>query len=71
MVLHRVVVESGALVGAGAVVSNGTVVPAGAMALGVPAKIRPDSVHVDLIRLGMLSYVERGHRYRTELRRID
>ncbi|MEO6627911.1 MAG: gamma carbonic anhydrase family protein [Aquihabitans sp.] len=71
VVLHKAIVESGALVGAGAVVSNGTVVPAGAMALGVPAKIRPDSVHMDLIRLGMLSYVDRGHRYRAELRRID
>jgi carbonic anhydrase/acetyltransferase-like protein (isoleucine patch superfamily) len=71
VVLHNAVVESGALVGAGAVVSGGTVVPTGAMALGIPAKIRPDCVTGDMIALGMQSYVDRGHRYRAELRRID
>jgi carbonic anhydrase/acetyltransferase-like protein (isoleucine patch superfamily) len=71
VVLHRAVVESGALVGAGAVVSGGTVVPTGAMALGIPAKVRPDSVTADMIELGMRSYVHRARRYRTELRRLD
>ncbi|MCU1356665.1 MAG: hypothetical protein JWM89_2083 [Acidimicrobiales bacterium] len=71
IVLHQAVVESGALVGAGAVVSGGTVVPARAMALGIPAKIRPDSVTSEMIVLGMQSYVDRGHRYRAELRRLD
>ncbi len=71
VVLHRAVVESGALVGAGAVVSGGSVVPSGAMALGIPAKIRPDCVTPDMIRLGMESYVQRGRRYRTDLRRLD
>ncbi len=71
VVLHNAVVETGALVGAGAVVSGGTVVPAGAMALGIPAKIRPDAVTPEMISLGMRSYVERGHRYREQLRRID
>lgn len=71
VVLHKAVVESGALVGAGAVVSGGTVVPARAMALGIPAKIRPDAVTPEMISLGMQSYVDRGRRYRAELRRID
>ncbi|WP_426573523.1 gamma carbonic anhydrase family protein [Aquihabitans sp. McL0605] len=71
VVLHRAVVETGALVGAGAVVSGGTVVPTGSMALGIPAKIRPDCVTPDMISLGMQSYVDRGRRYRAELRRID
>lgn len=71
VVLHKAVVETGALVGAGAVVSGGTVVPARAMALGIPAKIRPDAVTPEMISLGMQSYVERGHRYRAELRRLD
>lgn len=71
VVLHNAVVESGALVGAGAVVSGGTVVPSGAMALGIPAKIRPDMVTPEMISLGMQSYVDRGHRYRQELRRLD
>jgi carbonic anhydrase/acetyltransferase-like protein (isoleucine patch superfamily) len=71
VVLHRAVVESGALVGAGAVVSGGMVVPAGAMALGIPAKIRPDSVTPEMISLGMQSYVHRAERYRKDLRRLD
>jgi len=71
VVLHQAIVSSGALVGAGAVVPNGTVVPPRAMALGVPAKIRPDAVDPELIRIGMESYVHRGKRYRNELRRLD
>ena len=71
VVLHHAVVETGALVGAGAVVSGGTVVPSGAMALGIPAKIRPDAVTEDMIVLAMQSYVDRAKRYRSSLRRLD
>ena len=72
VVLHDAIVRRGALVGAGAVVSGGVEVPSGAMALGVPARIRPDAVDPDLmIRMGMLSYVERGRQYRRHLRRLD
>ena len=71
VVLHGAVVETGALVGAGAVVPNEMVVPSGAMALGVPAKLRADAVTPDAIEGGMLSYVERGRRYRDALRRVD
>lgn len=71
VVLHNAVVETGALVGAGAVVSGGVVVPSGAMALGIPAVIKPDRVTPEMISLGMLSYVERGHRYKRDLRRLD
>jgi carbonic anhydrase/acetyltransferase-like protein (isoleucine patch superfamily) len=70
IVLHDAVVESGALVGAGAVVPNGMVVPRGAMALGVPAKLRPDTVDPNSIRVNAAGYVRNGHRYRDELRRI-
>ncbi|MDD9368880.1 MAG: gamma carbonic anhydrase family protein [Acidimicrobiales bacterium] len=72
VVLHDAVVRTGALVGAGAVVSGGVEVPSRAMALGIPAKIRPDAVDPDtMIRMGMLSYVERGAHYRKQLRRLD
>ena len=71
IVLHRAVIEAGALVGAGAVVPNGMVVPAGAMALGVPAKIRPDSVDVSDTLRNAAQYVQNGERYRTDLRRLD
>jgi carbonic anhydrase/acetyltransferase-like protein (isoleucine patch superfamily) len=71
IVLHRAVVERGALVGAGAVVPNGVVVPSRAMALGVPAKIRTDSVDVEETLRNAAQYVRNGERYRKELRRID
>jgi carbonic anhydrase/acetyltransferase-like protein (isoleucine patch superfamily) len=71
IVLHRAVVESGALVGAGAVVPNDMVVPSGAMALGVPAKLRPDSVDDAEIKRIVALYVDNAKRYRAELRRLD
>lgn len=71
VVLHRAVVRSGALVGAAALVPNDMEVPAGAMALGVPARVRPDSVTEEMIAPNVASYVENGKRYRTELRRLD
>jgi carbonic anhydrase/acetyltransferase-like protein (isoleucine patch superfamily) len=71
IVLHRAVIESGALVGAGAVVPNGFVVPAGAMALGVPAKVRPDSVDAEETLRNAKQYVVNGERYKRELRRLD
>ncbi|MEJ7584093.1 MAG: gamma carbonic anhydrase family protein [Acidimicrobiales bacterium] len=72
IVLHRAVVHSGALVGANAVVTNDMVVPTGAMALGVPAKIREGTVDAEtMIRPGVHSYVARCRRYRTNLRRVD
>jgi carbonic anhydrase/acetyltransferase-like protein (isoleucine patch superfamily) len=71
IVLAEAVVETGALVGAGAVVSPRTVVPARALALGVPAKMRLDSVDPEHISAAMESYAARGPRYREKLRRID
>src|ERR671916_367504 len=70
--LEGCTVEDGSLVGSGAVVPGGVEVPSRAMALGVPAKIRPDAVDPDMmIRPGMVSYVERGAHYRKQLRRLD
>ena len=71
IVLHEAVVRTGALVGAGAVVSGGTEVPGRAMALGVPAKIRPDAVAPDAFAANVAMYVDNARRYRAELRRLD
>ncbi len=72
VVLHRAIVRSEALVGANALVPNDMEVPSRAMALGVPAKLRPDAVdHEVMIALGAANYVHNGARYREELRRID
>jgi carbonic anhydrase/acetyltransferase-like protein (isoleucine patch superfamily) len=71
IVLHEALVRSGALVGAGAVVPGGMEVPGGAMALGVPAKIRPDAVPPDSFASNVALYVDNGRRYRSDLRRLD
>lgn len=71
VVLHDAEIGEGALVGANAVVTGGTVVPPGAMALGIPAKIREGAADQNDIALGVQSYIDRGKRFATELRRID
>jgi carbonic anhydrase/acetyltransferase-like protein (isoleucine patch superfamily) len=71
IVLHRAVVRAGALVGSGAVVPNGMEVPSGAMALGIPAKLREGAVDPGAITHARDSYVRRVTRYRDELRRLD
>jgi carbonic anhydrase/acetyltransferase-like protein (isoleucine patch superfamily) len=70
VVLHRAVVRSGALVGAGAVVPNDLEVPGGAMALGIPAKVRPNAVPPGTFDETVELYASNGKRYREELRRI-
>ena len=72
VVLHNAIVRSGGLVGSNAVVTNNMEVPAGMMALGVPAKLRPSSEHQDvMVAMAADSYAARGERYRQELRRLD
>ena len=70
VVLHRAVIGRGALVGSNAVVPADVVVPPGALALGVPARIREGGADGELIRYAAASYVDRARRFRTELRRI-
>lgn len=72
VVLNGSTVGAGAIVAAGAVVSPDFVVPPGRMALGVPARIREGyQVPEDRFRYAVESYVRRGERFRTELRRIS
>jgi carbonic anhydrase/acetyltransferase-like protein (isoleucine patch superfamily) len=71
VVLHRAVVGEGATVGAGAVVTNGMEVPPGALAVGVPAQIKPGRSNPELIELSAKVYVDNCLRYRDSLRRID
>ena len=70
VVLHRVIVRSGALVGAQALVPNGMEVPARAMALGVPAKIRPHAAPTEMVADAVRTYTANAHWYNAELRRI-
>jgi carbonic anhydrase/acetyltransferase-like protein (isoleucine patch superfamily) len=72
IVLNGAVVEDEALVAAGALVSGSMVVPRRAMAMGVPAKLKPDAVDPELhIQMGVAVYRERGRTYREQLRRLD
>lgn len=71
VVLHRVVVGEGATVGAGAVATNGTEIPPGALALGVPARVRPGRSHPELIEMMAKVYVDNAARYQGSLRRLD
>jgi carbonic anhydrase/acetyltransferase-like protein (isoleucine patch superfamily) len=69
IVLHEVVVHSGATVGAGAVVRNRTDVPTNAMALGVPAKLRLESCTEDVAVASAALYAQNGRRYKAELKK--
>ena len=71
VVLHRAIVRSCSLVGSNAVVTNDMEVPSKAMALGIPARIRPDTVTPDMISDGVEKYLRRSQRYQREMRRID
>ena len=68
IVLHRAIVRTGSLVGAAAVVTNNAEVPSRAMALGVPAVIKPDRADPELIKLQAHGYVLNTRLYREKLR---
>jgi carbonic anhydrase/acetyltransferase-like protein (isoleucine patch superfamily) len=70
IVLHRACVHSGALVGAAALVPNGMDVPAGAIAVGVPARVREDAADMADIARNAAEYTRNGERYAKELRRL-
>lgn len=70
VVLHRAVVRTGALVGAGALVPGGMEVPTGAMALGVPARLREGAVAAGAFDQAVALYVANGRRYAGQLRRV-
>ena len=69
--LEGCTVEDGALVGAAALVPGGMEVPSGAMALGVPAKIKPDAVKPVQVTYPASEYQRNWARYRAEMRRLD
>ena len=71
IVLHQVVVRTGSIVAANAVVLNGLEVPTGAIAVGAPATIKEGRAKMDVVAMGVQSYVHKTKRYREEMRRID
>jgi len=71
IVLHEVVVQTGSVVAANSVLLDGTIVPSGALAAGVPAVIKPGKAKIDFIDTAVQKYIEKGHRFKASLRRID
>ena len=71
VVLHRAIIRSHSLVGSNAVVPNDMEVPSGALALGIPAKLRLDKVTPDMILSGAEAYVKKARLFRSQLRRLD
>jgi carbonic anhydrase/acetyltransferase-like protein (isoleucine patch superfamily) len=70
VVLHRAIVGGGAVVAANAVVLDDTEVPAGALAVGAPARIKVGRARPDDIARAVAIYVDKAARFRRELRRI-
>jgi carbonic anhydrase/acetyltransferase-like protein (isoleucine patch superfamily) len=72
VVLHRATIGSGALVAASALVPNDMQVPPRALAIGVPATLKPDAVDpVSDIAPNAANYVRNAKQFREELRRLD
>jgi len=76
VVLHQVVVGSGAIIAAGAVLTPRTLVPPGAMARGVPAQVvEADEAtrdeRIQRHRLVSAHYWENAQRWMAELRPVD
>ncbi|SDX99279.1 Carbonic anhydrase or acetyltransferase, isoleucine patch superfamily [Modestobacter sp. DSM 44400] len=70
VVLNRVVIGDGSLVGAGALVPEDTEIPPGHRALGVPARVRPGADIARAVDYGVAVYVENARRYRDGLTRV-
>ena len=70
VVLDRAVCRSPSLVAAGAVVSPGTEVPAGAMAVGIPARIRDGRVTETLVAGNVEAYLRHVVQHREGSRPI-
>lgn len=71
VVLHNVVVGTGAIVAANSVVLNNMAVPPGALAVGAPAAIKEGRARLADIEMAVNAYVAKGARFKRELRRVD
>jgi len=71
VVLEKAICRSGSLVGASAMVAAGTEVPCGALAVGVPAKIKHDKASIYRIKTGAEEYVKNLARFRDNMQVVD
>jgi len=67
VVLNRVRVGDGSLVGAGALVAEDAVIPPDHRALGIPARVRPGAGIAAAVDYAVAVYVENARRYRGSL----
>ncbi|MFK3736413.1 gamma carbonic anhydrase family protein [Massilia sp. TN1-12] len=72
VVLNGAKIGKGCLIGAGALVTEGKEFPDHSLILGSPAKVARTLTAEDLGKLESIAagYVERGHRYKAELKKI-
>ncbi len=70
IVLQGAVVRRGSLVAAQALVPPGTEVPSGALAMGVPVRIKEGAAPRDVIASSVRTYTANAHWYNAELRRL-
>jgi len=72
VILNGARIGKGCLVGAGALVTEGKEFPDHSLILGTPAKVVRTLTEEDLLRLqgNAASYVERGQRFKAELKKI-
>jgi carbonic anhydrase/acetyltransferase-like protein (isoleucine patch superfamily) len=72
VVLNGAKIGKGCLVGAGAVVTEGKEFPDHSLILGAPAKVVRTLTEDDLLRLQRSAegYIERGKRFKAELKKI-
>ena len=72
VVLNGARIGKGCLVGAGALVTEGKEFPDHSLIIGTPAKVVRTLTEEDLLRLqgNAASYVERGQRFKAELKKI-
>ena len=73
VVLNRVLVRAGSVVGANALLPEGLEVPVSHKALGIPARVKsidPEK-HAEWMKVAVTMYTDNADRYRHSLRRID
>ena len=70
-VLEEAIIKSGALVAAQSLVPPKKIVPARALAMGVPVKIRENSVEDNIFEDGVEHYLHLCDLYKLTLKRID
>jgi carbonic anhydrase/acetyltransferase-like protein (isoleucine patch superfamily) len=71
VVLEKVVCRTGSLVGATALVTAGTEVPSGALAVGVPAKIKLNAVKLERITINAEAYLDHLDEHRDGMVEVD